>query len=106
VVDDATPRHAAVAGADAVVGITSIFLLEAALAGRPVLSLDRNARGLAQRFPLLIAAAADPGDVRRWLRDEGGRAIPASERLERSGRSGFFPGSVMRVWSLLETVSS
>lgn len=105
-IEDATPRHAAMAGADAVVGISSIFLVEAALAGRHVLSLDRNVRGMAHRFPLLIAGATDVDGARSWLLEHGSRAIPARERRERIRRSGLSPGSADRVWKLLGTLAA
>ena len=104
-VDATASPHDAIAGADAVVGVSSVFLVEAALAGRPVISLDPGPASLGLRFPYLIASGRDVEDVRRWLQREGGRTIKERERVERNARSGFARGATGRVWSLLEKLS-
>lgn len=66
---DVDPRQLA-AGADAVVGMTSIFLLEAALMGRPTVSVRPDARepcDLVALHPGLIAEGDTVEAVAAWL---------------------------------------
>lgn len=99
-IDSVPSARAAMAGADTVVGITSIFLLEAALAGIPVLSVQPVAAPQpvpGERWEL-IALARTSEEARAWLDDPAHRA-PLSEnaRRKRNSASGFHPGATERV---------
>lgn len=102
--DTATPPSTAIAGADVVIGMGSIMLLEAAIAGLPVLSVqpsdDTNVSALSARFSTLIDIARTEDAVRFWL---AGRPVRLGRRKrdERNERSGLRHGASNRLWALL-----
>lgn len=91
------------AGADTVIGMTSIFLLEAALAGRPTLSVQPGRIvEWTEHFPGLIATVSVPWRIREWLTDPAHRRCLEHEaRVARNRAAGFTDGSTDRVWALL-----
>ncbi len=98
---DRTRRpHDALAGADTIVGMESMFLLEAAIAGAPVLSVQPSPL----QYPVpgncrsLIATARTAGETRAWLEDPGHqRRLVEAKRIARNRACGFFPGATARV---------
>ncbi|SRR6266540_1967221 len=103
IVDADVPRAQAIAGADVIVGISSIFLVEAALAGRHVLGLDPSATSPARRFPALIEGGSSHPDIASWLGSARTRGtLGESERRERNALAGLMPGAADRIWKELE----
>lgn len=110
VLDPGLANAMALAGADTVVGISSILLLEAALAGLPVLSIqpfpDAELSTLTTHFPDLIALARTAGQTRAWLADpDQQRRLSDAARRDRNFRSGLVPGATERIWKLLTMVA-
>jgi hypothetical protein len=91
------------AGADTVVGMTSIFLLEAALAGRPVLSVQPGeALEWTGHFQALVMTVKEQSQIRQWLSDSANRRpLESKGRAARNLASGFVSGATQRVWALL-----
>lgn len=90
-----------VSTADAVVGMTSILLMEAALMGRPVASFRPNNRvscDLVDLHPGLITSLANRRDLNGWLADN----LPGSKPFKRPiGLAGFQRHAARRVVELL-----
>jgi hypothetical protein len=81
----------AIANADVVVGMTSVLLLEAALAGRHVLSIQPAGREpWTDHFQTLITTVESVEGARAWLRDDANwRPLESAARLERVRLAGF-----------------
>lgn len=80
----------AVAGADLVVGMTSVLLLEAAVTGRPVLSIQPGAREpWTDHFQTLVTTVESVESARAWLQDPGNHAVlerePRHARIRAAG---------------------
>lgn len=103
---DRTPSpRAAMAGADTITGMTSIFLLEAALAGAPVLSIQPSGDvyPIGGDCPDLIAIARTVSAARAWLMDpDHQRRLLGPERVARNRKCGFVPGATARVLHEIE----
>ena len=76
--------------ADAVVGMSSMALLEAALAGRPALSFRPGATAAARALhvaPGLIPTATTVEELTRWVRRQlSGRSGASADRARRARR--------------------
>ncbi len=103
---DMTPRQV-MAGADAVIGMTSIFLLEAALAGRHALSVQPGKRAdWTVQLRELIPTVTSTPEVAAWLENKAHlRVLSERARIARNEVYGFTGKSTERVWALLATVS-
>lgn len=95
------------AGADTVMGMTSIFLVEAALAGRPVLSVQpERSSDWTGHFPSLLTTVDGTAQIRQWLSISANRHPLNSEaRAARNAASGLAHGATGRVWDLLGRLS-
>lgn len=98
--------RAVIAGADAVVGMGSMFLIEAAIAGLPVLSIQPEPFDplprLARYFPGLIGEARDAGSVHAWLGSDATRGRrPEEARRARNAEAGLSSGATDRIWDEL-----
>jgi hypothetical protein len=105
---DLAPR-AALAGADTVVGMTSIFLLEAALSGIPVLSLQPGPEPLPsyiEHFKSFIDVAKSVPAAASWLKaPDHRRRVPRHLRLSRNRDAGFDGHAAERVWTILSIIA-
>jgi len=97
----------AVAGADTVVGMTSILLLEAAVAGRPVLSIQPGAReDWTEHFPTLMSNAETVSGARAWLLDDENRSIRGpDDHLSRVHAAGFVNQATNNVCRLVRRLT-
>lgn len=93
----------AISAADCVVGMTSIFLLEAALAGRRVLSIQpSHPMEWTARFSRLITTVGGISQARHWLSEPQNRQLLApQERALRNAASGFPASAAENVWQLV-----
>lgn len=96
--------HQTLAGADTVIGMTSIFLLEAALAGRHVLSIQPAVvLEWTEHFRELLTVVRGPEQARKWLTDPLRRyPLDPDARVARNAAMGFVSRSTDNVWLLLE----
>lgn len=104
----ASPRGA-MAGADTIVGMTSMFLLEAALSGAPVLSIQPTSEPypIAGDCPSLIPIARTVAAARAWLTEPDHRhRAGEAERRARNLGCGFVPGATARVLREVERLIS
>ena len=97
----------AMAGADTVVGMTSVLLLEAALAGRPVLSLQPGTREpWTEHFGVLLATRGTVTEAREWLKDPAHQSVLSpSARASRVRAAGFDGKAAERVCQLISELS-
>lgn len=96
------------AGADTVIGMASIFLLEAALAGKPVLSVQPGmVSEWTQHFSALIAMARSVEEVQHWCKIASNRAVLGQKaRIERNAVTGFAGRAAECVWTLMAGMAS
>lgn len=96
--------HQTLAGADTVIGMTSIFLLESALAGRHVLSIQPAVvLEWTEHFRELLTVVTGPEQAREWLTDPSRRhPLDPDARVARNAAMGFVSRSTDNVWLLLE----
>ena len=107
VLQDVPPRHL-IAAADVVTGMTSTFLLEAALMGRPTISLQPHrlfSDGFVDHLRPLLDLAVAPDECQRLLV----AALAESEadwgqRRQRAMARGFDGRASQRIVALLETL--
>ena len=99
--------RSAAAGADSVAGMTSVLLLEAALAGRPVLSIQPGVREpWTEHFGSLVVTVESAAGARAWLHEPESRAVlGVAERRSRLEAAGFDGRAAERVCQLLEELS-
>lgn len=103
--------HAVMAGADAVIGMGSMFLLEAALSGLPVLSVQPipfvPLPRIARDFPSVMTEAADAAAIRAWLVSDAMRGrSPEEVRRARNSDLGFAGDATSRVWAELGSMAA
>lgn len=97
----------AVAGADSVVGMTSILLLEAALGGNPVLSIQPGRREpWTEHFGTMMTTVGTPEAIRAWLLDGSNRKLLIGDALRRRlQNSGFCGDATDRVCRLISDLA-